>query len=97
MDLYEVIRQRVVSMLGHLGHKVDAVVNYDNFRIGPSVLDAYTDMVKGLMDGYYQQVTRFTTSTFLRMKLGDALASRGVAPHIYETSEEARRRLSRKS
>jgi len=93
----EAIRRQVGSMLGNLGHKVDAVVNYDNFRIGPSVLDAYTDMVKGLMDGYYQQVTRFTTSTFLRMKLGDALASRGVAPHIYETSEEARRRLSRRS
>lgn len=93
----EAIRQQVVSMLGNLGHKVYAVVNYDNFRIGPSVLDAYTDMVTSLMEGYYQHVTRFTTSTFLRMKLGDALASRGVAPYIYETSEEARRSLSRGS
>ena len=42
------------------------------------------------MAEYKQDVTQFTTSTFLRMKLGDALASRAVAPHIYETSEEAR-------
>ncbi len=29
----------------------------------------------------------------MRLKLGDPLASRGVAPHIYESREEALRRL----
>jgi propionate CoA-transferase len=38
-------------------------------------------------------VTRYTTSGFLRMKLGDALARRGVAPHIYESGDEAREHL----
>ena len=36
-------------------------------------------------------VTRYTTSAFLRMKLGDALLKRRVAPHIYESREEARK------
>jgi propionate CoA-transferase len=49
-------------------------------------------MVKRVMK-YYEGVTRYTTSTFLRMKLGDELARRDVAPHIYETREEARRVL----
>jgi propionate CoA-transferase len=50
-------------------------------------------MVKYLVDQYYTGVTRYTTSTFLRMKLGDALQRRDVAPHIYESSEEARQAL----
>jgi len=40
-------------------------------------------------DTYFHGVTRFTTSAFMRAKLGDALESRGVAPHIYETEDEA--------
>ncbi len=38
-------------------------------------------------------VTRYTTSGFLRMKLGDALEKRGVAPHIYESAAEAEKSL----
>jgi propionate CoA-transferase len=38
-------------------------------------------------------VTRYTTSNFLRMKLGNALSARGLAPHIYESSEEAHHHL----
>jgi propionate CoA-transferase len=34
-------------------------------------------------------VTRYTTSGFLRAKLGAALSQRGVSPHIYESTEEA--------
>jgi propionate CoA-transferase len=59
----------------------------------PEVVDEYTDMVKYLVDHYYSGVTRYTTSTFLRMKLGDALKRRDVAPHIYESSDEARQAL----
>jgi propionate CoA-transferase len=35
-------------------------------------------------------------NTFLRMKLGDALKKRKLAPHIYETREEAKKALDRK-
>ena len=38
---------------------------------------------------YYTGVTRYTTSAFLRMKIGSALKDRGVAPHIYESRQEA--------
>jgi propionate CoA-transferase len=58
-------------------------------------MDEYAEMVKYLVDRYYTDVTRYTTSAFLRMKLGDALTTRGVAPHIYESREEARKALER--
>jgi propionate CoA-transferase len=53
-------------------------------------------MVKWVMQ-FYESTTRYTTSTFLRMKLGDELEKRDVAPHIYETREQARRALVEKS
>jgi propionate CoA-transferase len=89
------IEKIVSSILAPIGKKVFAIVNYDNFSILPELVDAYTDMVKGLVDKYYSGVTRYTTSAFLRMKLGDALMKRSVAPHIYESKEEARKALSK--
>jgi propionate CoA-transferase len=89
----ERIREIVVDRVAPLGKRVYAIVNYDNFTIDPQLLDAYSAMVRGLMDKYYAEVTRYTTSGFLRMKLGDALEKRGVAPHIYESAAEAKESL----
>jgi propionate CoA-transferase len=50
-------------------------------------------MVKGLIERFYSRVTRYTTSTFLRAKLGDALRNRDVAPYIFESAEEAQAHL----
>jgi propionate CoA-transferase len=52
-------------------------------------------MVKYVVNKYYTGVTRYTTSTFLRMKLGDALQKRGVKPHTYESSAEAQEALKK--
>jgi propionate CoA-transferase len=72
---------------------VYAIVNYENFTIVPEAIDAYTEMVRGLVDRFYSGVTRYTTSNFLRAKLGDALRDRQLAPHIYESADEARAHL----
>jgi propionate CoA-transferase len=53
-------------------------------------VEAYTDMVKDVVNRFYISTTRYTTSAFLRMKLGDALAERNVVPHIYDSLAEAR-------
>jgi propionate CoA-transferase len=87
------IRQLVETRLAPLGRKVYAIVNYENFTIVPEAIDAYTEMVRGLVDRFYSGVTRYTTSNFLRVKLGDALRDRQLAPHIYESADEARAHL----
>jgi propionate CoA-transferase len=89
------IQSTVEQSLEPVGRKVAAIVNYDNFFILDDLMDAYTDMVKYLVDRYYTSVTRYTTSTFLRMKFGDALKRRNVAPHIYESRDEARLALKK--
>jgi propionate CoA-transferase len=80
----------VEAKLAPLGHRVYAIVNYDNFSIPPDLLDEYSAMVSSLTDRYYSGVSRYTTSGFLRIKLGEALTGRGLAPHIFESADEAR-------
>ena len=87
------IRHLVAERLLPLGHKVYAIVNYDRFSILPELLDAYSAMVQDLTDRFYSGVTRYTTSGFLRMKLGEALRRRQLAPHIYKSAAEARAHL----
>ncbi|MGA3209396.1 MAG: acyl CoA:acetate/3-ketoacid CoA transferase [Syntrophales bacterium] len=86
------IQNHVENMLKPLDKKVYTVVNYDNFNILPELVEEYAEMVKYVMQ-FYEKVTRYTTSTFLRMKLGDELAKREVAPHLYESKDEAHKHL----
>jgi len=83
----------VDARLQGLGHKVHAIVNYNNFTIASELLDEYSAMVRTLTDAYYSNVTRYTTNAFLKSKLGDALKKRQLAPHIFKTAFEARDRI----
>ena len=91
----ERVRLAVHEKLAPIGHKVYAIVNYDRFSILPELVDDYIDMVKVLMDNCYHKVTRFTSNTFLRAKLGEALEKRQIAAQSYETAAEAEANLSR--
>ena len=87
------IRTAIDARLAPLGHRVDAVVNYDRFSIVPELVDDYVEMVKGLMEARYGDVTRYAGNSFLRMKLGEALEKRSIAPQFYESAGAARRGL----
>ena len=92
----ETIRSQVTEICAPLGKRVKTIVNYDNFSIVPELEDAYIKMVKFVVSEYYSDVTRYTTSAFLRMKLGDELKKRHLAPHIFQSKEEARQALEKK-
>jgi propionate CoA-transferase len=85
----ERIRLAVEERCREIGRKVAVVVNYDAFRLDAAVSEHYAEMVRYLETNYYTTVSRYTTSAFMRLKLGDALARRLVAPHIFETRDEA--------
>ncbi|MBS1161957.1 MAG: acyl CoA:acetate/3-ketoacid CoA transferase [Proteobacteria bacterium] len=87
------ILEAVESRLAPIGHKVNAIVNYDRFSIVPELIDDYIGVVKGIMDRHYHDVTRYTASTFLRVKLGEALEKRQIAPQIFETADQAEKAL----
>lgn len=83
------VRRTVEERCQAIGHKVAIIVNYDDFTIDAAVADTYAAMVRYLETHYYTSASRYSTSAFLRMKLGDALARRSVASHIFETAAEA--------
>ena len=56
-----------------IGHKVDVVVNYDRMSIVPELMDAYVEAIKDIVSSYYNEVTRYSANSFLRMKLGELL------------------------
>lgn len=83
------IGAEVGKRLAAIGKKVQMVVNYDNFYLAPDLTDSYTALIRRLAENYYADVTRYTTSSFMRLKLSEQLSHRGSAPHIYESRQEA--------
>jgi propionate CoA-transferase len=83
------VRRAVEEPVQALGRKVALVVNYDDFTIDAAVADTYAAMVRYMEMHYYTSASRYTTSAFLRVKLGEALSRRNVSARIFETSEEA--------
>jgi len=88
-DDIERIGTEVGKRLATIGKKVHMVVNYDNFFLAPDLTDGYTAVVRRLSERHYASVTRYTTSSFMRLKLSKRLSDRGLAPHIYESRQEA--------
>jgi propionate CoA-transferase len=85
----ELVRREFERLCRGIGRKVHLIVNYDNFVLEPAVSDAYFSTVAYLQQRYYETASRYTTSAFLRLKLGAALAERSLAPSVFETRSEA--------
>ncbi len=78
-----------VGFLENVGYKVNLISNYDGISIAPAMSGKFADFLTQVEQDHYLTATRYTTSAFLRQKLGQDLKSRSIAPHIFETREEA--------
>jgi propionate CoA-transferase len=77
----EEIESTVAAQVGATGRRVSVVVNYDHFSIRPELMDAYSAMVGRLTERYYDRVTRYAASGFLKARLErEAVAARRQAP-----------------
>src|SRR5215216_1135960 len=85
----DLIRREFERTCRAIGRKVHLIVNYDGFGLDEAVSDAYFSTITYLQQQYYETASRYTTSAFLRLKLGSALADRNLAPHVFETKAEA--------
>ncbi len=65
----EEIERTVTERVRPLGHKVNVVVNYDHFTIRPELMDAYGEMVRRLEAAWYERITRYGASGFLKARL----------------------------
>jgi propionate CoA-transferase len=89
VDDIECVRRVFDALCTKVGRRVALIVNYDGFRLDESLADTYFEMVSDLQAKHYSTTTRYTTSAFMRMKLGEALSSRQAAAHVFETHDEA--------
>ena len=87
------IRTAVDNLLEPLDKRVYSIVNYDSFDVAPEVMDTYMDLVRYVEEKYYLGVARYTTSGFMRLKLGKGLRDRRVSSHVFESRAEARAEL----
>lgn len=71
-----------------LGRPVDVIVNYDGFRIDETLEADWARLVAGLQARFYRNVSRYSGSAFIRMKLGTVFPE--ARTHIFETQEQAR-------
>ncbi|MEE8458056.1 MAG: CoA-transferase [Acidimicrobiia bacterium] len=85
-DVSEIL-EVVDALLGPLGGRVKAVVNYDRFHLDEAAVESYADAVQYVQDTYYLdgEVTRHTTNAFMRLKLGKELAKRHIHSIIAES------------
>ena len=82
-DDIERLKGHIQAIVEPLGHKVYAVVNYDGFDLAGECEDEYLEQLREVGEKYFHGVTRFTTSAFMRAKLGDQLEqARGGTAHI---------------
>lgn len=90
VDLQKVLVEASVKA----GRRVNAVVNHDGCRIAEDLYDDYAGMIQYMMKHYYKSTARYSTSSFMRLKMKEALSRRGLQPHIFESADEAHASLA---
>lgn len=91
----ELVRDQLEARCRAIGRKVATIANYDGFELDPAISDAYFAMLTYMQNRYYESVSRYTTSAFMRLKLLNALSERELAPHVFESREEAQAMIER--
>ncbi|WP_299357957.1 acyl CoA:acetate/3-ketoacid CoA transferase [uncultured Paracoccus sp.] len=86
----DAIRDRIAAVVSPLGRRVDVVVNYDQTRIEQAMEHDWAALVDDLEQTFYARVSRYSTSAFLRRRIGHTLERRRLATiHDSEAAAEA--------
>ena len=88
------IADAVKRHLEGISDKVAAIFNYDRFDISPDLVDSCAEVLKAIADHYFSVVTGYTSSTFVRAKLNDALKMHAIDLELYENLSDAKEHLS---
>jgi len=83
------LRKTLVAACENVGKRVASVVNHDGAKIAEALYDDYAEMIQYMMEHYYSTTARYATSAFARLKMKEALAKRGLQPHVFERKEAA--------
>lgn len=85
----ENVRKLVADHCHKAGKKINAIVNYDAFRVHEELLDAYLEMGRVIIEKYYLKVARHTTNPEVRKNMISEFSSRGLDANMFATRDEA--------
>jgi len=83
------IRKIVEDICIAAGKKVNAVVNYDAFKVNDQLLDEYLAMGQYIIEKYYRKVARHTTNREVSGRFTDEFQSRRLAANLFASEEDA--------
>ena len=96
LDTAEQARQLATYLdrrLSTLGHRVHAVVNYDNLELGPIAEDAFFTMIRDSTEKYFLSATHYSTNAFFRHQLGQRFTHAQLGQTIYPSFAAARKEV----
>jgi propionate CoA-transferase len=85
----ENIRKIVEDICKAAGKKVNAIVNYDAFKVNDQLLDDYLAMGQYIIEKYYRKVARHTTNREVSARFTGEFQGRRLAPNLFASEEEA--------
>lgn len=89
------IKRVVEEVCKKVGRKVNAIVNYNGFRLDDNIFDAYMEMGQFIISTYYHRVARHNTNDKTRNKFDNEYRRREIAANIFASREEALEYLAR--
>ena len=89
VEQLEELNDELNAFFKNIGRKVNLVSNHDGVDISSKMEAKFVNMLHQLERDYYLKASRYSTSAFLRQKLGKDLKNRSIPSHIFETREEA--------
>lgn len=72
-----------------VGQKVNAIVNYNGFRVDEEIFDTYMEMGKSIITKYYSRIARHNTNNDARENFIMECKKRNLEANIFATREEA--------
>jgi propionate CoA-transferase len=85
------IKKIVEDICTAAGKKVNAVVNYNAFKVNDQLLDEYLAMGQYIIEKYYRKVARHTTNKEAVARFSAEFQERGLATNIFSTEDEAQK------
>jgi propionate CoA-transferase len=93
LDTAEQVRELATYLdrrLTTLGHRVHAIVNYDNLELAPAAEDTFFLMIRDSTHKHFLSATHYSTNAFFRHQLGQRFTDAQLGQSIYPTVAAAR-------
>jgi propionate CoA-transferase len=87
----QVLATSLGRRLTTLGHRVHAVVNYDNLELGPTAEDVFFTMIRDSAEEHFLSATHYSTNAFFRHQLGERFTRAQLGQTLYPTFAAARK------